>query len=143
MYGLAAIHQADGFAMAGAGACIVLTGLAALSFLISMLPRITGLLDTQKVTESDQQTTPDKAVDKPIVPETLPDDVDAAGSIYMACTCDLGSDFSLVDLHRKAKEIGLPHPHLSITRFRDAGKLVPSGEGCFCWKPVSDQPNKD
>ena len=50
----------------------------------------------------------------------------------------MGNEFTLVDLHRVTKEVGLPHPHLSINRFRDAGILVPVGEGQFTWKPISD-----
>ncbi|PID39490.1 MAG: hypothetical protein CR984_06800 [Proteobacteria bacterium] len=142
MFGLAAVHQANGFAMAGAGACIVLTGLAVLSFLISMIPRVIGLFETA----SAKQTVPLEPAEKekkPIVPETLPEDVEASCSIYISCTADLGSDFSLVDLHCKAKEIGLPHPHLSINRFRDAGRLVPTEKGRFAWKPATDKPNED
>ncbi len=140
MYGLAAIHQADGFAMAGAGACIVLTGLAVLSFLISMIPRFTSLFEKKTVRSGHQEAPPEKVGVAPsvIVPETLPDDIDAASAIYIAFTEDLGADFDLIDLHRKAKEIGLPHPHLSISRFRDAGRLISTGEDRFSWQPVSE-----
>jgi hypothetical protein len=53
MYGLAAIQQANGWAMAGAGACIVLTGLTVLSFLISMIPRLTGLFEEKKQPQTE------------------------------------------------------------------------------------------
>jgi hypothetical protein len=122
--------------MAGAGACIVLFGLAILSFLISMIPRLTGFFETTAhppVDPADVTATP-----KTIVPEKLPEDLDAAATIYIALTEGLGEAFNLVDLHLKSKQIGLPHPHLSINRFRDAGILVPVGEGRFSWQPLSE-----
>lgn len=136
MYGLVAIQQANGWAMAGAGACIVLIGLAVLSFLISLIPRLTGLFETK--TNPPLAPTAKENQTKPIVPEKLPDDIKAASTIYESFTEDLGKSFSLVDLHRKAKEVGLPHPHLSINRFRDAGVLVSLGEGRFSWQPISE-----
>jgi len=136
MYGLAAIQQANGWAMAGAGACIVLAGLAVLAFLISMLPRVTALFETKP---RAPQTSPSaEAAPKPIVPEKIPEDTQAAAAIYIALTSDLGDAFTLIDLHRKSKEIGLPHPHLSINRFRDAGILLSAGEGRFSWQTPSE-----
>jgi hypothetical protein len=73
-----------------------------------------------------------------IVPDKLPEDLDAASTIYIALTEDLGEDFNLIELHQKSKEIGLPHPHLSINRFRDAGILVSVGNGRFSWQPLSE-----
>jgi hypothetical protein len=136
LYGLAAIQQANGWAMAGAGACIVLTGLAVLSLLISMIPRLTGLLEKKAPPPAESPTEADQP--EMIVPDKLPDDIAAASTIYISLTEDLGASFSLVDLHRKSKKVGLPHPHLSINRFRDAGILAAVGEGNFTWKPLSD-----
>ena len=136
MYGLAAIQQANGWVMAGAGACIVLVGLAILSFLISMIPRLTGFFEAKAhppVEKTEIATQP-----KMIVPEKLPEDLDAASTIFIALTEGLGEDFNLIDLHRKSKELGLPHPHLSINRFRDAGILVSVGDGRFSWQPLSE-----
>jgi hypothetical protein len=133
MYGLAAIQQANGWAMAGAGACIVLVGLAVLSFLISLIPRLTGLFEEKAHPSVEPAAMTIKP--KPIIPDKLPDDINAAATIYMSLTDDLGDDFSLIDLHRKSKEAGLPHPHLSISRFRDAGILFSLGDGRFSWQP--------
>ena len=136
MYGLAAIQQANGWAMAAAGASIVLVGLAVLSFLISMIPRLTGLFKENApppVEKIDPAATP-----KRIVPDKLPEDLDAASTIYIALTEDLGETFNLIDLHRKSNQIGLPHPHLSINRFREAGVLVSVGDGRFSWHPLSE-----
>lgn len=136
MYGLAAIQQANGWAMAGAGACIVLVGLSILSFLISMIPRLTGIFEKKS---PPPEAPPQKGTLKTvIVPERLPDDIHAASTIYIALTEDLGRDFSLVDLHRKSKELGLPHPHLSISRFREAGILASIGDGRFFWQSKSE-----
>ena len=136
MYGLAAIQQANGWAMAGAGASIVLVGLAVLSFLVSMIPRLTGLFEEKAPPPVENVETATKP--KVIVPEKLPEDLGAASTIYISFTEDLGETFNLIDLHRKSKEIGLPHPHLSINRFREAGVLVAVGDGRFSWQPPSE-----
>ena len=136
MYGLAAIQQANGWAMAGAGACIVLIGLAVLSFLISMIRHLSNFFEAKvqpPIEKISKDTKP-----KIIVPEKLPDDISAASTIYISLTDDLGEAFTLVDLHRKSKEVGLPHPHLSINRFRDAGILVSDGAGHFSWQPIAE-----
>jgi hypothetical protein len=132
MYGLAAIQQANGWAMAAAGACIVLSGLAVLSFLISLVPHLTGFFE--KKTQPPREEEDIESSPAIIVPEKLPDDIDAAATIYIALTKDIGDAFTLFDLHRKTRAIGLPHPHLSISRFREAGILVPVGEGRFSWQ---------
>jgi Na+-transporting methylmalonyl-CoA/oxaloacetate decarboxylase gamma subunit len=133
MYGLAAIQQANGWAMAVAGACIVLTGLAVLAFLISLIPHLTGFFEEKAHPPDESAARATKP--KIIAPDKLPDDLDAASTVYISLTSELGNDFSLIDLHRKSREVGLPHPHLSINRFRDAGILVPVGEGIFSWQP--------
>jgi hypothetical protein len=136
MYGLAAIQQADGWAMAGAGATIVLCGLTVLSFLISMIPRIAGAFE--KKAAPQEEGPPPAEQPKHIVPEKLPADNAAAATIYMALMEDLGQEFTLVDLHQKTKALGLPHPHLSINRFRDAGILISVGDDRFSWRPISE-----
>ena len=133
MYGLAAIQQANGWAMAGAGACIVLSGLAVLSFLISMLPRFTALIEKEPKPDHPIPAAKPQAV-KP-VPDKLPDDLESVAGIYKTLTEEMGEAFSLVDLHRKTNEMKLPHPHLSINRLRDAGILIPKGDGFFSWQP--------
>ena len=65
MYGLAAIQQANGWAMAGAGACIVLAGLSVLAFLISMIPRFTGLFEKKPLSPPEtvaKETKPEMKV---------------------------------------------------------------------------------
>ena len=139
MYGLAAIQQANGWAMAGAGACIVLSGLTVLSFLISLLPRLTALFEKKPVPEKVAPAPPvEDGPQKATVPETLPDNLEAAAAAYAALTTGLGTEFSMVDLHKKAKEMDLPHPHLSINRFREAGMLIAKGDGVFSWQLASE-----
>ena len=53
-------------------------------------------------------------------------------------TQDLGTEFSLVDLYKKTKDMNLPHPHLSINRFREAGMLITKGDGVFSWQLASE-----
>ena len=136
MYGLAAIQQADGWAMAGAGASIVLYGLTVLSFLNSMIPRITGVFEKQAAPQKESPLPAEPP--KHIVPEKLPADNNAAATIYMALMEDLGQEFTLVELHQKTRALGLPHPHLSINRFRDAGILISVGDDRFSWQPISE-----
>ena len=140
MYGLAAIQQANGWAMAGAGACIVLLGLTVLSFLISMIPRLTGIFENKPAppVEAPTETPIETTQPATIVPDKLPDDINAAATIFMDLTEELGPDFTLIDLHKKSKEFGIPAPHLSINRFRDAGILAPAGDGRFSWQPISE-----
>ncbi len=136
MYGLAAIEQANGWAMAAAGACIVLCGLTVLSFLISLLPRIPGISDDKKNTQEAGaqkiQTPETKKIDK------LPDDINSAALIISELTEALGESFDLVDLHKKCKETGLPNPHMTINSFRQAGILKASESGQFSWQLTSD-----
>jgi hypothetical protein len=135
MYGLAAIQQANGWAMAGAGASIVLIGLAVLSFLISTIPRITSFWEKKTIPPGEPISETTKQAR--LVPEKLPEDIDDAAAIFATLTEELGQVFTLIDLHQKSKALGLPHPHLSISRFREAGRLVCQGEGRFSWNLIS------
>lgn len=136
MYGLAAIQQANGWAMAGTGACIVLSGLAILATLISLVPHLTGLFEPKAApapVPQETETTPSVQV-----PDKLPDDLNDACTIFMDISETLGDEFTLEDLHRRCREVNVAHPHFSINRFRDAGVLISCGEGFFCWKPKSE-----
>lgn len=136
MYGLAAIQQADGWIVAGIGILIVLVGLTILSFLVTLLSRFSG----QHVKQAPPKTAASEKAParKTVAPDKLPEDLDAAAAVYQEWTQELGERFALVDLHRKCKAAALPHPHLSISRFRDAGLLVSLEPGYFAWKPKSD-----
>ena len=101
-----------------------------------MIPRLSALFE-EKVRLSIEPIHEADTTEM-VVPEKLPDDITAASTLYAAFTADLGEKFTLVDLHLKCKELGLPHPHLSINRFRDAGILVSAGEERFSWHSMSD-----
>lgn len=134
MYGLAAIEQANGWAMAGAGACIVLTGLAVLSFLISLLPKLTGSFEKKAVAKVE---TPEPE-SGPETPASTTENKEDETAAYTALTEDLGDAFTLIDLHRKAREANLTHPHFSIKRFIESGVLVSVGEEQFSWQSSSE-----
>lgn len=137
MVGLVAIQQANGWVIAGIGVCIVLTGLTVLAFLVTLLPRLCG--EQQKKATPRLDPPAEKEAPKAVLaPERVPDDLAAAAMLYKDWTQDLGETFSLVDLHRKCNEIKLPHPHLSISRFREAGFLVSCGDGRFSWRSGSE-----
>ncbi len=136
MYGLAAIEQANGWAMAGAGACIVLSGLAVLCFLISLIPRITGAFEKKETLPAEQTAAVPES--KKTMVEEEPNELDATCACYMALTQDLGEAFTLVDLHKKSRSAGHPDPHLSVNRLRQAGLLVCVGDERFAWKTPSE-----
>ncbi len=133
MYGLEAINAYNGWAMSAVGACIVLVGLSVLAFLISQLHKLTGIMEKsgkkQTATPNDSETET-----KPIVPDRLPEDIEAAVTLYKSFVTNLGSSFKLPDLYKVSADIGLPHPHLSIRGFREQGFLIPDGEDLFRWK---------
>ena len=137
MVGLIAIQQANGWVIAGIGVCIVLTGLTVLAFLVTLLSRLCGEREKTATPRLDPPAEKE-APNAVLAPERVPDDLAAAVMLYKDWTQDLGETFSLVDLHRKCNEIKIPHPHLSISRFREAGFLVSCGDGRFSWGSGSD-----
>ena len=100
-----------------------------------MIPRLTALFEA----------TPSEPVEAP-VPETAPlpsaaeadlEDAALEAATYRSLTEALGPEFNLIDVHRKSREAGLAHPHLSISRFRNAGLLIPVGDDRFSWQSPS------
>ena len=80
MYGLDAISAANGWAMAIAGALIVMTGLTVLSFVISQLHKVAGLLEKGLEKEStDQEKT---MADLPKPPPDQHPVFDIDGNVY-------------------------------------------------------------
>lgn len=137
MYGLEAIQQGNGWVMAGLGATIVLTGLAVLSFLVSRIRHIVGMLE---IKEKDVPVAPpEEPAESPRIaaPEQMPDDIGAAFLLCQDLTQELGEAFCLEDFHRHCKQIGISDPHFMANNFRDAGLLVPAGECLFSWKTPS------
>ncbi len=137
VYGLEAINYANGWAMAGVGATIVVTGLSVLSCLISQLHRLVDFFEVSNTVSEAKVVDKDDKVIKESVPEKLSNKLDEASQIYMLFTSEqLGDSFQLTDLYRLSNDIGLPHPHISIRNFRDSGILIPLGKGLFSWKPT-------
>ena len=133
MYGIEAINAHNGWAMAIAGALIVMSGLSVLSFIISQLHKILALTDFHKKSAD---------IDQPSVPKTVPataadhDLSNLEGSL--TCYCDesaaLGSAFTLQDLFTVFQECDFPHPHLTIRSLKEEGFLIPDDQGKFSWK---------
>ncbi len=134
MLGIAAITANNGWAMAFTGACIVMTGLAVLSFIISQLHKIIAFMEgigkKAATPEKKETTAPPKLSDAEI---DILNDLPAAARIYSPLTAEVGDSFSLMALYRIFEKENLPHPHITIMALRNAGFIVPAGEGNFSW----------
>lgn len=137
MQGLAAISAQNGWAMALTGACIVMTGLSVLAFIISQLHKIVELIE--KKTQKTEKPLPENAVSKTqsvSVEENILEDLTAAAKRCALMTAELGETFELSRLYQVFEKEHLPHPHITIRALRDAGYLAPAGEGSFSWKNI-------
>jgi hypothetical protein len=135
MHGLAAITANNGWAMALAGACIVLSGLAFLSFFISRLHKIITLFEGKKKHDPLPQAQHHAKSPAPVPAEiNYLNDLSATVCILRSLTLDLGDAFELATLYRSMQKENLPHPHITIRSLREAGFLAPTREGKFCWK---------
>jgi hypothetical protein len=116
--------------MAFAGALIVISGLAVLSFVISQLHRVVDLLEKREkpVALAAVKTGPAVAP-----PRRLALDVETAKEKYLALAEDLDEPFELQAMYALAQENDLPHAHLTIRTLREAGVIVPVGDGKFQW----------
>lgn len=137
MIGFEAIAHHNGWAAAATGACIVFSGLATLSLIISQLHKIIALLDRPKkskiavVAEEEPKVMP--KIECPL-------NLDLAIHRFEPLIEELDPEFDLADLYVLAKKYHLPHPHLSIRCLLDSGALQPLGDGIFRFaKPESDQ----
>jgi len=116
----------NGWAMALAGALIVMTGLTVLSFIISQLHRIVALLEKK-------ETAPPEA-DPAWIPAKFPDSLDEVAALYEPLVKQLPESFGLEALYALTQENNYPHPHLTIRSFREAGILIAGGGGEYSWK---------
>ena len=136
MYGLEAINQANGWAMAVAGGIIVMIGLALLSTIISLIPKAVSLMERRGDMKEEEMTAAAEAgAEEPAVapaPRFL--DVVELTETYRPLAAELGSTFPLTDLFRICNEKEVPHAHLSIRTLIEAGKLAPEGDGIFSFK---------
>lgn len=137
MYGLEAINAANGWAMAYTGTIIVFIGLVVLSFVISQLNRILSfwenLISKSRQNHKAKQT--DELEDEGtfVVPHHVPSDIKEAAGYYSHLIEDLDQPFELTRLYEISQQKGFPHPHLTISNFRQANILIPAGDGLFTW----------
>jgi len=134
--GLAAISASNGWAMAAAGACIVIGGLAVLSFIISQLHRMIAIFEKRDKTEEAPQTATDLGSHVSSAPIDQLSDVAATARVYRSLTAELGESFELIQLYRLLETAKIPHPIITVRELRGAGYLVPTGDGAFSWKNV-------
>ncbi len=128
MVGLEAIAHNNGWTIAVTGACIVFSGLATLSLVISQLHKLVALLDRPaKVTV---EVVVEEAQPRWVAPD-CPNDIEVAVRLFQPLFDELPPEFDLAELYVLAKKYHLPHPHLSIRCLRDAGKLEFLGDGQF------------
>jgi Na+-transporting methylmalonyl-CoA/oxaloacetate decarboxylase gamma subunit len=120
------ISANNGWAMALAGALIVMTGLSILAFIISQLHRLVAVFEKKEV--ASVEATPEK------IPEKFPDSLDKVAALYEPLVKQLPESFGLEALFALTQKNNFPHPHLTIRSLREAGLLVAQGEGQFSWK---------
>jgi hypothetical protein len=137
LYGLEAINAANGWAMALAGALIVFSGLVVLSFVVSQLKRILGwwenFISKFKQNLKENQTDEMQNEVTYTVPHHVPSDIKEAARYYSHLIEDLDQPFELARLYEISQQKGFPHPHITISNFRQAKILVPAGDGLFTW----------
>jgi hypothetical protein len=131
-YGIQAITAQNGWAMAFAGAVIVICGLAVLATVISQLHKVASFVDHRFENRPSAPSTAAKTpATEPKGPFCILDDADA---IYRPLAEDLGETFELKDLYDSANRNQLPHVHLTIRSLRECGHICPAADGRFCWK---------
>jgi hypothetical protein len=116
--------------MAFAGALIVVSGLAVLSFVISQLHRVVDLLEKREKPAAPAAV---KTGSEAAAPRKPALDVETAKEQYHALVEDLDEPFKLEAMYALAQENDLPHAHLTIRTLREAGVIVPVGDGKFQW----------
>lgn len=136
MQGIEAITANNGWWMALTGACIVITGLATLSFIISQLHKIIAMLEGKEEPAEKDQDDGVPAADLTAAERDILNDMAAAARIYKPITAGLGERFSLSGLYQAFDKENLPHPHITVRELRTAGYLAPAGEGLFKWTKV-------
>jgi Na+-transporting methylmalonyl-CoA/oxaloacetate decarboxylase gamma subunit len=129
----------NGWSMAFLGASIVMTGLIILSLAISQIHKLVDVWENRKKKAAEMPAAAVAApqAESPIAVEMAPCpiNIDELVALYQPLTEPLGSPFELKELYRMAAESDLPHPHITIRCFREAGLLTMETEGLFVWKP--------
>ncbi len=139
MYGFEAITFHNGWAMALAGALIVFSGLVVLSLAISQIHKILALFEKEEKEVDFQQNLKapkeDELEDKPLIslPKQFPADINEIARLYQPLIDELGETFYLSNLYAISRKNKFPHPHITLTAFRESEILIPYGEGVFTW----------
>ena len=144
MYGFHAISVHNGWAMAIAGALIVFSGLVVLSSVISQIHKILLFFENKYASfrnnnQIQENEAPDEQPDSDLSKD-FPTDLDKIAHLYNPLIEEIGDTFYLSDLYEIAKKKNFPHPHITLTAFRDAKILTPHGDGVFSWKlPIENE----
>ena len=137
MYGLEAISAHNGWAMALAGALIVFTGLVILSFVISQLHKILAIWDKKptQLPEDQKPAIGGESEDEPIIslPKEFPSDINEVAKLYQPLIDEIGETFYLSNLYAVARKNEFPHPHTTLSAFREYDIMIPHGDGVFSW----------
>lgn len=132
------IAAENGWSMAALGIAIDMTCLALLAIIISRVPKVVALLDKAGAffQKKDASAGFEKKEDAPAAPaydDFSLEGLRKIGSVYKQCAADIGETFNLSSLYDVSRKKGLPHPHLTIKSMREAGLLMPQGDGMFTW----------
>jgi hypothetical protein len=137
LFGFDNITTNNGWAMAAVGASIVFAGLIALSFVISQIHKLLKLWEERetyiKRFKKRVPAVDEEKIEVLIYKERHLPSVDELASTYSPLVEQLKEPFKLSQLFEIAKEMDLPHPHLSIQRLQQADILVAQGDGTFTW----------
>lgn len=147
MDGFEHISKYNGWAMAIVGASIVFMGLVVLSFAISQIHRLLMFWDDRQIYLQRTKDFKNRILKKrqknlPKV-EYFLDDIIKTAEYYAPLIKQLGKSFKLVDLYNLAQNNNFPHPHLTISKFRNEKILLTQGDGAFIWNfPLSEEKDK-
>jgi len=147
LYGLHAIAVHNGWSMAFAGALIVFSGLVVLSLVISQLHKILIFFEKKPVYIDQISETLDiqPQVDKPwlSLPKQFPTDIKEVARLYKPLIEEIGQTFYLSQLYEMSKKNDFPHPHITLTAFRESKILIPDGDGVFTWNPPTENDDNE
>ncbi len=147
MYGLHAIAVHNGWAMALAGALIVFSGLVVLSFVISQLHKVLTFFEKKTVYMEPEPETSDiePHKDKPwlLLPKQFPEDIKEIARLYKPLVEEIGETFYLSELYEMSRKNDFPHPHITLTAFRESKILIPDGDGVFTWNPPTENDDNE
>ncbi len=133
--------------MALAGALIVFSGLVILSFIISQLHKVLTFFEKKPVYMEPDPEMPDveSREDKPwlSLPKQFPANIKEVARLYKPLVEELGETFYLSQLYEMSKKNDFPHPHITLTAFRESKILIPDGDGVFTWNPPTENDDNE